>query len=606
MKLKTKILLGYLVVLALLLGLGSYNLYNLSRLDRAAQNILKDNLYSVQLGQEMNNALSHLLVTQQQAVFLKADSVEIAESTRADLRRFEASLQKESENITEPGERETVESMRQTFAELKRLLHTSAAVPSEAYFVTVMPKHQLLQDKIHQMVSLNTDALQLKNQQAQETSQRVWQYTLALLACSVLFALVFCFSVPEALTQPIQQLITSLEYVAQRNFSQTLPIKGNDEFGAVSKVFNQMLVRLREYEKSTLSELITEKNRIQSIITNLDEAIILLDAEGKIILANPVACRLLGLPPEKLIGAKTQDVAAQNDLFKELLKGIEAGSSDSPEAVLSITDLGEEAYYRKSVFQVLAYNEVLGKQEFAGYILSLRNVSDFKKLDQVKSNFLATVSHELKTPLASINYSLKLLQNQRIGEMNDEQQHLVATIKTENQRLQKMVTELLDVARLENGNIQLNIATANVADIVQFAANTIQLQLREKNIHLEISLPPQLPPVKADVEKTSWVLLNLLSNAIRYSAQNETIVLSASEGKGEVVVQVKDHGPGIEPQNHERIFQRFVQVPGKEAYKGGSGLGLSISREFIQTQGGRIWVESEVGQGSTFGFTLTV
>jgi len=249
---------------------------------------------------------------------------------------------------------------------------------------------------------------------------------------------------------------------------------------------------------------------------------------------------------------------------------------------------------------------VLEKQEFAGYIISLRNVSDFKKLDQVKSNFLATVSHELKTPLASINYSLKLLQDQRIGEMNTEQQQLISTIKQENQRLQKMVSELLDVSRIETGNIQLNIEHARLPEIVRFALEPIQIQLQEKNIHLETSIPDDLPAVKADVEKTVWVLLNLISNAIRYSAENDTIEIAAKTDKSEVVVSVKDNGPGIEQQNHEKIFHKFVQIPGKAEYKGGAGLGLSISREFIQSQGGRIWVESALGKGSTFLFTLPV
>ncbi|WP_207435758.1 HAMP domain-containing sensor histidine kinase [Sabulibacter ruber] len=604
MKLKTKILLGYLVVLALLLGLGGFHLYTLHQLDRAAQNILKDNLYSVQLGQQMTRSLDNLLVNQQQRVFLQSDSELHGTSLRADLDQLEVSLQKESQNVTEPGEGELAASMRQNFGELKVQLESSAGATSNDYFVSVLPKYEVLREQISQMVSLNTDALLQKNLEARETAKQVWQYTIALLVFSVLFTLAFCFSVPEALTQPIQRLTASLEFVAQRNFSQTLPIQRDDEFSTVAQVFNRMLVRLREYEKSTLAELMTEKNRIQSIITNLDEAIVLLDADQRIILANPVSCRLLAMPAEQLEGALAGEVAAQNDLFREMAKAMETGKAASPERVLSITDQGEEAFYRLAVFQVLAYNQVLEQQEFAGYILSLRNVSDFKKLDQVKSNFLATVSHELKTPLASINYSLRLLQNQRIGDLNGEQQQLISTIKTENQRLQKMVTELLDVARLENGNIQLNITTANVADIVQYAAETIRLQLREKNLGLEVDLPPQLPPVKADVEKTAWVLLNLLSNAIRYSAQNDKITVSAKTEKNEVVVRVTDHGPGIEPQQHERIFQRFVQIPGKTAYKGGSGLGLSISREFIQTQGGRIWVKSTVGQGSTFVFTL--
>lgn len=606
MKLKTKILLGYLVILALLLILGAYSLYNLNKLDRAAQNILKDNLHSVQLGKEMTTALDNLLVSQQQLYFSKVSIPEIAENTRLNLQRFETNLAKEQRNITEPGERETVALIAQNFAQLKHLISSKTEKNPEFYFTALLPKYELLRQEIDQVTSLNTDALLHKNQRAQETADRVLKYTIFLLSFSLLFTLMFTFSIPEAITSPIRKLTQSLEYVSQRNFSQTLQVESRDEFGNLANVFNKMLVRLREYEKSTLADLITEKNRIDSIITNLDEAIILLDAELKIILANPVACRLLAMPKEKLVNQLAKDIAAQNDLFQELMKGIQEAQVQINEPIITITDQGEEAFYRRDIFHVLAYNDVLEKQEFAGYIISLRNVSDFKKLDQVKSNFLATVSHELKTPLASINYSLKLLQDQRIGGMNTEQQQIVSTIKQENQRLQRMVSELLDISRIESGNIQLNTERANVTEIVRFASEPIQLQLKEKNIKLQISIPDNLPAVKADVEKTAWVLLNLISNGIRYSAENETIGISAQTNEAEVIVSVKDNGPGIEPQNHEKIFHKFVQIPGKAEYKGGAGLGLSISREFIQSQGGRIWVESEIGKGSRFSFTLPV
>lgn len=162
------------------------------------------------------------------------------------------------------------------------------------------------------------------------------------------------------------------------------------------------------------------------------------------------------------------------------------------------------------------------------------------------------------------------------------------------------------MSRLESGNIQLNFQPSRVHDIVQFAADTIQLQLQPKQLTLDVQVSETLPAVCADIEKTTWVLLNLLANAIRYSPEQEAIHIQADLAPDEkqVQVRVRDHGPGIAPQYQEKIFQRFVQIPDKNGYKGGSGLGLSIAREFITSQGGRLWVESELGSGSTFGFTL--
>ncbi|UOQ78553.1 HAMP domain-containing histidine kinase [Hymenobacter sp. 5516J-16] len=275
--------------------------------------------------------------------------------------------------------------------------------------------------------------------------------------------------------------------------------------------------------------------------------------------------------------------------------------------VLTLAQHDEEAYYRVSVNDVVSFNEALDKMEFVGSILTLRNVSEYKKLDQAKSNFLATVSHELKTPLSSINFSLKLLQNGKVGPVNEEQQNILATIKQENQRLLRLVGELIDVSRLESGNIQLNFQAARVTEVVQFAAATIQLQLQPKQLTLDIQIADTLPAVRADIEKTTWVLLNLLANAIRYSPEQAQIHIRAAlttEAQPQVRISVQDHGPGIAPQYQEKIFQRFVQIPDKNGYKGGSGLGLSIAREFIGSQGGQLWVESELGSGSTFSFTL--
>jgi signal transduction histidine kinase len=262
-------------------------------------------------------------------------------------------------------------------------------------------------------------------------------------------------------------------------------------------------------------------------------------------------------------------------------------------------------YYRLDVQDLVSFNEARQKTEFVGQILTLRNVSDFKKLDQVKSNFLATVSHELKTPLNSISLSLKLLQDERIDQ--EERQQVASGLTRETQRMQRIVAELLDVSRLEAGaGIQLDFAPTALAEVARFAADTVQVQLESKSLVLHRNLPVDLPPVRADVEKTTWVLINLLANAIRYSPVGEAITIRAERQGKFVRLGVQDKGPGIAPEHHERIFQRFAQIPDKAGYKGGSGLGLSIAREFITTQGGRLWVESDLGMGSTFYFTLPV
>ena len=246
----------------------------------------------------------------------------------------------------------------------------------------------------------------------------------------------------------------------------------------------------------------------------------------------------------------------ENDLFQTLLKPLDAPNRAQAVAeapVLTITQRGEEAFYRLAVQDLVSFNEASDKTELVGQLLTLRNVSDFKKLDQVKSNFLATVSHELKTPLSSINLSLKVLQKDNLPP--EERQDITVGIQRETQRLQRLVSELLDVSRLDSGQgIQLNFAPTQLADVVRFAEATVQAQLANKQLTLQTALPPDLPPVRADVEKTTWVLINLLANAIRYSPAGESIAVRAVRAGKFVQVTVQDHGPGIAAEHHDKHF----------------------------------------------------
>lgn len=347
-------------------------------------------------------------------------------------------------------------------------------------------------------------------------------------------------------------------------------------------------------------------NHLASIIDTLDEGLLLLDENRRVLLANACASRLLGLAGTELAGRPLGQLAQQNALLARLLPHLEKPAAQPAQAppVLVLPQPGGEAHYRLLLSAIAIPGEGADKTEATGTLVTLRDVSDYQQRDQVKWRFLTTVSQELHTPLSRMQLSLLRLQDGKAGPLTPEQHNIAYTLTRDNKHLLKVVHELLDVSQLEMGTIQLDFQVTHLHQIVQFVADTIRPQLQPKRLVLEVQVPADLPTVRADIEKTTWVLLSLLANAIRYAHMQDALHIRASllpTGQ-HLQVSVQDQGPGIAPELRERIFQRFSQVP----TQGGSGLGLSIAREFVASQGGRLWVESEVGAGSTFSFTLPV
>jgi signal transduction histidine kinase len=223
------------------------------------------------------------------------------------------------------------------------------------------------------------------------------------------------------------------------------------------------------------------------------------------------------------------------------------------------------------------------------------------KRDKEKTNFIATVSHEIKTPIASIKLSTKLLEDQRIGSLNAEQKQLIQNIKEDTSRVLKITSEVLSIAQMESGKIQLNIHPSDPKQIVDYALEAVYLQAEQKKIVFEFKSDEKAPLIDADVEKTAWVLVNFLSNAIRYSPSKSKIILGLKTNSDTVEFSVHDFGKGIDKKYQEKIFDRYFQIPGS---KSGAGLGLAISKQFIEAQDGEIWVESTVDAGSKFNFIL--
>jgi signal transduction histidine kinase len=350
-----------------------------------------------------------------------------------------------------------------------------------------------------------------------------------------------------------------------------------------------MTEKLDEYENSNLAKITFEKRRIETIINQMRDGIIGFDENKNILFLNVVSEKVLALKEKDIIGQYAPDVALQNDLMRRLLQ-------DEDQHELKIYADNKESYFNKDVLKVSNEGKVIGE------VIVLRNITPFHELNEAKTNFIATVSHELKTPISAIKMSLKLLESSHTGTLNEDQLQLLESIKDDSNRLLKITGELLNMSQVETGNIQLNIQPCQPTDILQYAIEAVKVQAEQKQITLNINTAETLPNVKADKEKTAWVLINFLTNAIRYSHPNGEVTIYLKHNNNQVSFSVQDNGIGIENKYINKIFDRYFQVPGTN--KSGTGLGLAISKEFIEAQGGTIHVESKYGEGSNFYFCL--
>lgn len=462
-------------------------------------------------------------------------------------------------NVTEPGEREFT-------IKLRRAYETGNVEEIKKYCFA-------LQD-------LNMKAIVAKSGIASNSADDASNYLLIIGTILCIITFTFIVNFPGYIANPITALTNSIKSIANKQYEERLNFDRNDEFKELADAFNQMAEKMDEYEHSNLAKIIFEKKRIETIINRMSDPVIGLDEFRKVIFANDQALRLLNLGRELVIDRYAPDIAVDNDLFRNIIRFDPAG-------LIKIIVDGKENYFAR---------EIVGHE-----LILLRNITPFKELDLAKTNFIATISHELKTPIASLQMGIKLLHDNRVGKMNEEQRGIINTLSEETSRLSKLTNELLDLAQVETGNIKLNFQKIAPHDVISFARESVKFHAERKRVTIEVQEAANLPHIRADKDKTTWVLVNLLTNAIRYSPENERVILRCETDGDSVIFSVNDFGPGIEPKYVGRLFEKFFQVPGSPS---GTGLGLAISKEFIEAQGGTIEVKSEPGHGSTFRFKI--
>lgn len=613
MKLKTQILLGFLLLLILTLILSGVFVFYLENLGKASEKVLKENYRSVKASEELVVSLAKMdqilakicLGTNYNEEIL----IGILESEK---KIFRNNLSISRKNISEIGEKTVVQNLHEAFDQYVESIKTFETSEDRValYFNVLQRQNEIIRETSVSLNELNHKALSRKDILAQKLYFRAKVYIFIITVLVLIISGITIYKIPQLIVQPIIDVTEKIKRISEGEYEQKIEINSQNELGDLIEAFNGMSVKLKEFEESNYAEIKAQKSRIETIIKSLNDGLIILNENKEVIIANDAASTILNVSEKNLLGRKAADIARENVVMNDLLITINNKNLDQDEIadkknfIKIINEEDKQEFFAKEIVSVYD-SKSSSKRKFLGHIIMLKDVTSFKKSDEAKTNFIAVVSHELKTPLSAMNMSLMLLQDERCGTLNDEQSKLASSMKKEVQRLIKMVTELLDLSKVETGTIELDKKFVSPELLIEYSTAPVEIQLKEKDIVIERDVNKDLPEVYVDPEKISWVLINFLSNAVRYSPPGSKIVIGVLVSDNYMEFSVTDQGPGIEEENLSKVFNKFVQIAtnGKKN-KGGLGLGLAISKEVIDAHDGEIAVTSEMGKGSVFYFRI--
>ncbi|MCC7222984.1 MAG: HAMP domain-containing protein [Chitinophagales bacterium] len=575
MKIKMKITLGVGFLFLLIIILSVVGIKFANQISGETQNILADNYKSIEYSRAMLIALDKLKFSND-AIY-----------------NFENNLKLQQQNVTETGEERATNNLTTNFEKLKTN-DIQRNMPTDTSLLLS------IREDLADIMLVNMEAIQGKSEIAKQTANTATVVLSVIGTLCFVLAFTLLVNLPANIADPINELTQSVKEIAEENYSQRVYFEEHNEFGDLAHSFNVMAEKLQEYNNSNLAKLMMEKTRIETLINNMNDPVISLDEKQNILFINSEALKISGLKHEDVAGKSAQEIAVHNDLIRVLIQEIlkPNKSENKQQQPLKIFADNKESFFEKEIIPITIVPTAESQPKHIGDVIILRNITLFKELDFAKTNFIATISHELKTPISSILMSLDLLNNERIGKINSEQQQLIQSAKEDSERLLKITGELLDMTQVETGKISLTLQPTLPQEIVLYATETIKIRAEQKKIFIEIDCPETLPSVSADLEKTVWVLTNILINAINYAHENTKVILRVKEIGNKIQFSVQDFGKGIDPKYKDRLFDRYFQIPGSN--KSGTGLGLAISKEFIEAQGGEISMQSEIGVGSIF------
>jgi NtrC-family two-component system sensor histidine kinase KinB len=598
--LRQKLSLGFGGLLLIILIIGIQSISHLTQLGQSIDVILRENYRSVIACQEMKESLERM---DSGTLFVllgeKAKGTELIQKNEA---AFEKALQAELNNITLHKEGEKAHHLQDLFKQYKVTLHemqrikTLANQQRHTYFNNLLPLFLQIKETAEEILQMNQKNMSDANNLARHSAASAKRQMYILLLAGMLVAVGFVLFTGRWILRPIRRLIRSAEEIKQGNLELVVQSDSHDEIGQLSEAFNEMALALRESRRSDQTRLTRIQRATEQTFNSLPDAVAIVDPGGKVDVATETARNVFELKPGKQI----QGLPSRwmDEIFTEALR---TGRTIQPSGEQRVTQHfvnGEEHYFRPEAIPILGRD-----MQPTGIVLVLQDVTHEREQEELKRGVISTVSHQLKSPLTSIRMAIYLLLEEKIGSLTPKQTELLVAAREDSDRLHSILNNLLDISRIESGKVDMNFRKVSPHSMVFEALEPFQMDFKDRGVALGTELSDDLPEVWVDTARMNHVFANLLSNALRYTPPGGKVTVLGKADEEWVQFSVSDSGKGIPSQYLARIFEQFFRVPDQGA-ETGAGLGLAIVKEIVEAHGGTIKVESHLGEGSTFTFTL--
>jgi PAS domain S-box-containing protein len=606
-----------MIFVAALMVLGGWSAWRLREMGDVSRRIISNNYDSVVAAQEMKESLER---QDSAALFALLGARDKAVTQLQEHRaRFDANFRKAENNITEAGEREAIEAIRrdrdayyQMFDAFMAKVNTTEGTQAgklsrddelaerNEYFTRLEPQFNKLRGECDHLLQLNQRAMAGKSEAAAGVAQLWFYRTLLIAGLMVAAGIALAFWLANRIVEPLRALTATTSKIAGGDLDAKAEVNSEDEVGILAAEYTRMAERIRQLRLSDKGKLIVARQMTEAAIDSLYDPVIVTDAEGCVTKLNPAAEEIFGSEAEnagKHVGEVARDARIAGAVA-EAVQSQRAVAGEGSASVLPLAVAGSERAFRLRTTP-MRDNE----NHLLGAVTLLEDITHLREIDRLKSEFIATASHELRTPLTSVQMGVHLLLEGAAGELNDKQTEVLGACREDCERLDKLMRDLLDLSKIEAGESQPELLPIKARALIMDEAETLRPQVEAKGLSFVVDIPVELPRIMADRSQVERVIANLVVNAIRYTRQGEIKIIAEQRGHY-VAVSVSDTGEGIPSEYLSHIFDKFVQVPG--AATGGAGLGLAISRLIVEAHGGQISVQSVMGHGSTFTFTLPV